>query len=118
MTVGIDRKTGKTLTGWPLLAAQISDVLSTDVGSRVKRRKYGCKLPRLLGKQLTPGNAARGQVWVVEAFYNSANPLKPLCKLHSVELATNTNGFIVHLDVEANGVRNVLPVSINQPGIT
>lgn len=117
MTVGIDRNTGQRLTGWALLSAQITDVLTTDVGSRVKRRKYGCKVPRLLGKPLTPGNAARAQVWIVEAFYNSANPLRALCELHSVNLVTDKQGFIAQLHVEANGVRNALAVSINSSNV-
>jgi len=50
---GMDRATGKQLSGDEHLAQSIADILSTPLGSRVMRRDYGSLLPELLDRPLT-----------------------------------------------------------------
>jgi phage baseplate assembly protein W len=95
--INIDKTTGESLSGWALYASYWADVLTTLVGSRVKRRTYGCKLPRLLGKSLSGGNLARAQVWVIEAYYNPVNGLRTDAELLKVNVITQAQGFTVSL---------------------
>ena len=53
--VGIDRMTGRALTGWDHCAQSIGDIVSTLIGERVEMRDYGSDAP---GLQDRPGNQA------------------------------------------------------------
>jgi phage baseplate assembly protein W len=50
---GINRNTGKGLTGWLHCAQSIHDILATPVGTRVMRRDYGSRIPDLMDKPMT-----------------------------------------------------------------
>ena len=50
---GMDRATGKALSGDAHLAQSIADIISTPLGTRPMRRDYGCLLPELLDRPLT-----------------------------------------------------------------
>lgn len=52
---GMSRETGKALTGFDHLKQSITDILSTPVGTRIYRREYGSRLPRLVDR---PVNAS------------------------------------------------------------
>lgn len=45
---GTDANTGKLLDGLAHLQQSIRDILTTPIGSRVMRRDYGSRLPRLV----------------------------------------------------------------------
>lgn len=45
---GTDATTGKPLDGLAHLQQSIKDILTTPIGSRVMRRDYGSRLPRLV----------------------------------------------------------------------
>lgn len=45
---GTDANTGKPLDGLAHLQQSIKDILTTPIGSRVMRRDYGSRLPRLV----------------------------------------------------------------------
>lgn len=49
---GMDRETGKALSGDAHLAQSIADIISTPLGTRPMRRDYGCLLPELLDRPL------------------------------------------------------------------
>ncbi|WP_375642605.1 MULTISPECIES: GPW/gp25 family protein [unclassified Bartonella] len=48
MNSGMDRTTGKPLTGIDHLRQSILDILSTRIGSRVMRRDYGSRVAELI----------------------------------------------------------------------
>ena len=54
MTTGLDRQTGTSVTDSAHLVQSVRDILTTPIGSRVMRRSYGSRLPRILGQ---PQNA-------------------------------------------------------------
>lgn len=54
---GMDRATGKPLSGDAHLVQSIADILTTPLGTRPMRRDYGCLLPELLDRPL--GRATR-----------------------------------------------------------
>lgn len=45
---GMDRNTGRKLSGIEHLWQSVEDILTTRIGSRVMRRSYGSKLPDLI----------------------------------------------------------------------
>ncbi len=45
---GMDRRTGRKLSGIDHLWQSVEDILTTRIGSRVMRRSYGSKLPDLI----------------------------------------------------------------------
>lgn len=51
---GIDKTTGKRLSGIEHLRQSIGDILSTPLGSRVMRRDYGSRLYELVDKPMNP----------------------------------------------------------------
>lgn len=53
-SVGINRSTGKVLSGWKHVVQSLSVLFVTRIGDRIMRRLYGSAVPGLLGKNLTP----------------------------------------------------------------
>ena len=49
---GMSRETGNTLGGFDHLRQSIQDILTTPVGTRVHRRDYGSRLPRLVDRPI------------------------------------------------------------------
>ncbi len=52
MTRGMSRDTGQALGGFDHLRQSIQDILTTPVGTRVHRRDYGSRLPRLVDRPI------------------------------------------------------------------
>lgn len=50
---GINRETGKRLSGWEHVSQSIGDIFTTRFGERVMREWYGSDAPRLLGENAT-----------------------------------------------------------------
>ena len=50
--IGIDKNTGKALSGLAHLRQSIEDILTTPKGTRIMRRDYGSNLPRLVDNPL------------------------------------------------------------------
>lgn len=51
---GVDRLTGKPLSGWPHVAQSIGVLFTTPKASRVMRRHIGSNLPRLVDSPISP----------------------------------------------------------------
>jgi phage baseplate assembly protein W len=54
MSTGIDRATGRPLSGWTHVLQSIGVIFATRFGSRVMRRNFGSAVPNVLGQNLTP----------------------------------------------------------------
>lgn len=51
-SIGLDARTGGTITGWDHVAQSLTDIFTTRFGERVMREWYGSFVPRLLGSRL------------------------------------------------------------------
>ena len=51
---GIDRDTGRLLSGWSDVEQSLCVIFTTKLGSRVMRRNFGSAIPFILGQNLTP----------------------------------------------------------------
>ncbi len=94
---GIDRRTGRTISGWALFVSHAADVLTTQLGSREKRRLYGSRCPELRGKNNGPHHQMLMRAYVAQAFANSENGLSARFTLTHVDVAAVASGFIVKI---------------------
>jgi phage baseplate assembly protein W len=53
MSAGVDRRTGRPLTGWAHVQQSIEVILTTPLGSRVMRRDFGSELFDLIDAKMT-----------------------------------------------------------------
>ncbi|WP_317992673.1 GPW/gp25 family protein [Bartonella gliris] len=67
MNSGMDRTTGKPLTGIDHLRQSILDILSTRIGSRVMRRDYGSRVAELIDAPVNNAFAVTLYAAVAEA---------------------------------------------------
>ncbi len=56
---GIDRSTGRLLSGWDLVVQSIMIIITTGYGERMLRRWFGSSIPQLLGETLTTPTVVR-----------------------------------------------------------
>lgn len=54
---GMDRATGKPLSGAAHIAQSVADILTTPLGTRTMRRDYGSRLAELIDTPLTKNTA-------------------------------------------------------------
>jgi phage baseplate assembly protein W len=64
---GIDRETGRLLTGWEHCAQSIAVVLTTRIGWRVMRREFGSRLRDLQDRNPDPATMLAAFVSIAEA---------------------------------------------------
>ena len=70
VSVGINRETGKVITGWPRTIQSIYTILSTELGDRVQRRDFGSGVPTLIDR---PSNVEA----VMDLYVAVAEALEP-----------------------------------------
>lgn len=64
---GMCRHTGRPLDGWPHVVQSMTDILTTAVGERVERRRYGAGVDGLLDRPMTPQSLMDVYVAIVQA---------------------------------------------------
>lgn len=91
--IGISRHTGQPVTGWPLFVELATDALTTQLGSRQKRRDYGSRLPELLSRITGDDVLMLAQVYAAEVFVRDANRLAHLFKAERILAARHGAGL-------------------------
>jgi phage baseplate assembly protein W len=87
--LGMDRATGKRLSGDAHLAQSIGDILSTPIGSRVMRRDYGSMLFEMVDQPLN----ALGRLRIVAAVADALRRWEPRFLLKRVQLLGDAPSF-------------------------
>lgn len=96
--IGMNRETGKALTGLEHIQQSIRDILVTPIGSRVMRRKYGSLLSALIDQ---PQNAAL-RLQIMSACYVAIIQWEPRVRLTGISFESDFNGGMM---VELTGNR-------------
>lgn len=76
MKSGMDRETGKLITGLPYLRQRFFDALNTPLGSLVGRRQYGSRLYEMIDRNVDDTFRMDVYIRVAEAVANPANGLE------------------------------------------
>ena len=94
---GVDRFTGKPLTGIDHLRQSIMDILTTPLGSRVMRRQYGSKLFDLIDSPLNSDSLLFFYAAIAEAL----DKWEPRLQLKRIEATNITDGGTLNLKITA-----------------
>lgn len=78
MKNGMDRETGKPLTGLPYLRQRLADVINTPVGSLVGARHFGSRIHEMVDRNVDRRFHMEAYVRLAEAINNPANGLNDL----------------------------------------
>lgn len=101
---GVDRNTGKRLSGNAHLAQSIGDILTTPLGSRVMRRDYGSMLFDLIDQPLN--SATRLLIYAATAL--ALRRWEPRIRVRKVRLEMG-DGASGHAALTIEGDRTDLP---------
>jgi uncharacterized protein len=71
--IGIDRLTGRTLSGWEQFVSRVAQVMTTPIGARERRRAFGSDVPSLLGRNTGDDLLMLAQAYAIAAFYEPIN---------------------------------------------
>ncbi len=106
--IGMDRRTGKPLSGLDHLGQSIEDILATPVGSRRMRPEYGSLLRRFVDLPVNEGWKSAVQAEVAR----SLQRWEPRLKLEQVQVVAVVGGRIdFKLTGEYLGERQLREVS-------
>ncbi|WP_372830516.1 hypothetical protein [Pontibacterium sp.] len=109
MKSGMDRSTGKLITGLAYLFQRLSDVLATELGSLVGARAFGSRLHEMVDHNVDDRFHMEAYIRLAEAVSNPANGLEDFrlknmrlqrVKAHHIEiyLSGEYDGEFVDLD--------------------
>lgn len=104
---GVDRRTGKALTGKAHVFQSAQDILTTPIGSRVMRRAYGSKLPRLVD---APFNIST-RMSIIAASAEALERWEPRIDVKKVMVNRADDGSIF-LDIDADYLISDEPITL------
>lgn len=81
---GMDRNTGRWISGWDHTSQSLDDIVTTPLGSRVLRRMYGAEDDALVDKPATP----KGLAPAVMAVAVPVHRWEPRVRLRNVAIAS------------------------------
>lgn len=111
--IGINAATGKHLEGLDHLRQSIRDILTTPVGSRVMRRDYGSRLPRLVDAPLNDGTVLD----LISATAVALARWEPRVDVRRVLIASAAPGR-VELTIEARYLPDGSPITVDGIEVT
>lgn len=109
----MSRDTGRRLTEEDHIRQSIRDILTTPVGSRIKRRSYGSLLPDLIDQPASPANRLR----LMNASVMAIIRWEPRITLSGVNIGFGIDGLAtVELDaIRRTGQRAGQRINISVP---
>lgn len=107
--IGVDRRTGRPVSGLAHLRQSVEDILGTAVGSRRMRPEYGCHLRRYVDLPVNEGWKSAVQAEVARAL----GRWEPRLKLERVRVLALVDGQVtLQLAGQYLGDRAVIEVSL------
>ena len=111
--MGMHAATGRSLSGLAQLRQSISDLLTTPIGSRLMRRRYGSEVPELIDQPLNSATVLR--IYAATAY--AIRLWEPRITLTGLQFETGETGAAsLILDGVADGQAVQLAVDIDQEG--
>ncbi len=110
---GMNKHTGRAISGIEHIQQSVSDILSTPVGSRVMRREYGSLLPEMLDQPLNNASLVRAYAAIVMALIR----WEPRIRINAVRQTVDakTPGRAVFtidaITTEGNNINVEMPLS-------
>jgi phage baseplate assembly protein W len=95
MARGMSRDTGQALGGFDHLRQSIQDILTTPVGTRIHRRDYGTRLPRLVDRPINRSLVSE----LVAATAEALDRWEPRLRLEKVMIDSVTPGGQIELSL-------------------
>jgi phage baseplate assembly protein W len=109
--MGMNAATGRFLFGLAHVRQSIVDILTTPIGTRIERRRYGSEVPELIDQPLN--GVTRLRIYAATAF--ALAMWEPRLSLSSVHLTRDTDGAVsVLLQGAADGQSVELSIPIKQ----
>ena len=93
MKSGMDKHTGKLITGLPYLRQRLEDAIGTPLGSLVGAREFGSRLYQLIDRNVDSGFYMDGYVRLAECVNSPVNGLDDF-KLNEMRLQRISNSQI------------------------
>lgn len=93
---GLNRDTGRLVTGWEHVKQSIAVLLTTPLKSRAMRRPYGSELPRLVDQPMSPVTVVRFYAAVAGAI----NTWEPRFRIKRMRLTDATSDGQITMKVE------------------
>ena len=111
--LGMNATTGRALSGLAHIRQSIADILTTPVGSRLMRRRYGSEVPELMDQPLNSATVLR--IYAATAY--AIRLWEPRISLTGLQFETGQAGAAsLILDGVADGQSVQLAVGIGQDG--
>lgn len=111
--LGMNATTGRALSGLAHIRQSITDILTTPVGSRLMRRRYGSEVPELMDQPLNSATVLR--IYAATAY--AIRLWEPRISLSGLQFETGEAGAAsLILDGVADGQSAQLAVGIGQDG--
>lgn len=92
---GMSRDTGAGIGGFDHLRQSILDILTTPIGTRVHRRDYGSRLPRLVDRPINSSLVAE----MVAATAEALDRWEPRLKLEKINIDSVTSDGQISLSL-------------------
>lgn len=108
--IGMDRKTGRKITGLNQLMSRIEQVMTTPLGGRRKFPKFGSQVREKLGANMTDNMLIRVQSFATEAFYNKENGLSDFVPTRCIA-KRRADGVSLYFE----GIYQERPIKIEEP---
>lgn len=117
--IGIDRVTGRTLRDYEQLVSRVTQVMTTPLGGRIKRPRFGSRVREALNSNLSDSLLVKVQSYAIEAFYNPANGLQDFNPTRCVARRHSTG---LHLYFEghwqARSIQFKVPIDVSTQSAT
>lgn len=111
--LGMHAATGRPLSGLAHIRQSVSDILTTPIGSRLMRRRYGSEVPELIDKPLNSATVLR--IYAATAY--AIRLWEPRLNLTGLQFEPGAAGAAsLILDGVADGQSVQLAVGIGQDG--
>lgn len=111
--IGLNLTTGRALSGLAHIRQSIADILTTPIGSRLMRRRYGSEVPELIDQPLNSATVLR--IYAATAY--AVRLWEPRITLTGLQFEAGQPGAAeLVLDGMADGQAVQLAVNIGQDG--